>query len=104
MSEKQACGHPIECQHYEDDDGYPTCEWCEEVAVLSQNVNDLKGCLEKNALVVNGGTLHLSCPTIGYLAVYEGTINQNNGLSSIVLQNLREPHNITAGVFHHESP
>lgn len=67
--DRQPCGHPWEAGAT---DGY--CAWCEETAELRRQVGDLVAQLEKKAIVVkDGGTLEFE-GSIGYLAVYGGTV------------------------------
>lgn len=63
------CEHPEACQN---DDG--ECEWCEDLAMLHQQIRDLRAAHEARAIVIRDGEHRIDGP-VGYLAQYGGTAN-----------------------------
>lgn len=74
------CGHPQECFFVCFDTGDMHCRWCEELSTLRSQVRELREQIGKTALIVTGGTVHVTCPEkIGLLEMKGGSLSIEKG-------------------------
>lgn len=71
MSNTLGCGHPMDCQTFDDAE----CAWCEEVAGLKRQIETLRDAMKSDvgAITVHGYA-RLSRVTVGLLEVTGGTV------------------------------
>jgi hypothetical protein len=62
------CDHPNECFDVEGD-----CNWCEEVRNLKYQIASLREAIGKQALIINGGVVHMAVNTLSYVEINGGT-------------------------------
>ncbi len=100
------CGHPKACEYEPDDpdlyEGPPAkaCAWCDEVADLKRQVEDLERCVDKQSLTVHSGSVTLT-GDIGLMRMYGGMISQYGPASRLphtVLDAGGDKENTDAGV------
>jgi len=61
------CGHPVECAAEHGD-----CRWCSEVYSLKSHAQALEENINKQGIIINGGTSYVYSKEVGYLVANKG--------------------------------